>query len=512
MIVRPQYNKHLESNNHFYNVLNYALIKKDFEAVRGIINSVSNFTKDAALISRVSSLFINTPRCKKWFGISESINQSTVNMVFSGNVNIKINNNDDATRIVENFLYDGQLIDTLKEAYSTALSSVQDGKSYILMRTTSEYDLFSGYKVRDQFVEFEVLKQYEVYYSKNKFIKYLKKNIIDSIDNKEKTYSFEYIYTVLENGITTLNIVGYDDERKRLSESIVKNILEINETKVAFDYVPFFEVNIGRGQLPNAIYLEDSLAEALYFKGYDLGNSQSKKFVPEQYTYKQYKDGYDNGIDDRYQTTYITKTSIDGSGIVIQEGKSAIKEITDHMKLDILQACLDAKISPISLGYSLLDNLANNTDTTTTKERVSIRLRETHIGILRIIISKIIKTFLKINKVLVDIVDISIIFDQYITPSIETLTNVLAKQVQFGLKSVETAVRDLNKNEMSDEEINNEVERIMQKSIQRDFNVEQSLNAERIKVGSGDLLKPNNSKEPINNKEDNNLKSSGIVD
>ena len=65
---------------------------------------------------------------------------------------------------------------------------------------------------------------------------------------------------------------------------------------------------------------------------------------------------------------------------------------------------------------------------------------------------------------------------------------------------------------MSDEEINNEVERIMQKSIQRDFNVEQSLNAERIKVGSGDLLKPNNSKEPINNKEDNNLKSSGIVD
>ena len=192
------------------------------------------------------------------------------------------------------------------------------------MRTTSEYDLFSGYKVRDQFVEFEVLKQYEVYYSKNKFIKYLKKNIIDSIDNKEKTYSFEYIYTVLENGITTLNIVGYDDERKRLSESIVKNILEINETKAAFDYVPFFEVNIGRGQLPNAIYLEDSfllrrcILRVIWFRK----THKLRKFVPEQYDYKQYKDGYDNGIrDDRYQMTHLLlKQALMGSGIVIQEG------------------------------------------------------------------------------------------------------------------------------------------------------------------------------------------------
>ena len=145
------------------------------------------------------------------------------------------------------------------------------------------------------------------------------------------------------------------------------------------------------------------------------------------------------------------KANIEGNSIVLQEGKSAVKELQEHLKMDVLQGCLDAKISPISLGYSMLDSLANNTDTPTTKERVSIRLRETHIAILKILIAKIIKTFLQINKKEVEVSDIAILFDQYITPSIETMTNVLSKQVQFGIKSIEQAVRDLNKNEMSED-------------------------------------------------------------
>ena len=68
------------------------------------------------------------------------------------------------------------------------------------------------------------------------------------------------------------------------------------------------------------------------------------------------------------------------------------------------------RLIPISLGYSLLDSIANNTDTPTTKERVSIRLRETHIAILKILIAKIIKTFLFINGKNVEVSDIAVIF------------------------------------------------------------------------------------------------------
>ena len=53
----------------------------------------------------------------------------------------------------------------------------------------------------------------------------------------------------------------------------------------------------------------------------------------------------------------------------------------------------------------------------------------------------------------------------------KTTTNVLAKQVQFGLKSRTQTVRDLNKNELSDEEIELEIERIKDISTQVDFGV-----------------------------------------
>lgn len=512
MITRTHINQYLESNENFYNVLNYALIKKDFEAVRYILNNVSVFTKDPLVISRVSSLFLLDNRCVKWFGIAESINQSTVNMVFSGNVNIKINEDEEATKLVENFLYDGQLIETLKEAYASALSGVRDGKSYILMRTTSEYDLFSGYRIKDKFLEFEVLKQYEVKYHKNRLVKTLTKTIFDDIEKKEHEYRFEYIYTSQSNGITRLEVVGYDDNGDRLRPSAIKKILGINEVVMAYSYQPFFELNIGRGQLPNIIFLEDSLAKALYFKDTDLPNSQTKKHVPENLMYKTINASNAAEFDDPYSTTYPMKQSIDGNGLVIQEGKSAVKELQEHIKMDILEACLDAKISPISLGYSLLDSLANNTDTTTTKERVSIRLRETHIAILKILIAKIIKTFLQINGKNVEVSDIAVIFDQYITPSTETMTNVLAKQVQFGLKSIEQAVRELNKNEMSEEEIINEVERIEKRAIQLDFNMNQRKQAENEKDSDKKVESDPITKETINNKEDNNLKSSGIVE
>ena len=512
MIARPQLNKYLVENERFYNVLNYALVKKDFEAVRFILTNVTMFTNDPLVQNRISRLFLLDNRCVKWFGLAESINQSTVNMVFSGNVNIMVNQDDEATNLVENFLYDGQLIETLKEAYSSALAGVRDGKAYILMRTTSEYDLFTGYRIKDNFLEFEVLKQYEVSYNKNKLVKTITKEVFDEIDQKNKTYYFEYAYTSQPNGITRLEVSGKNEEGEKLKPSFVKSVLGIKDVNMAYSYQPFFELNVGRGQLPNVIYLEDGLAQAMYFKDKDLANSQTKKHVPENLMYKEITSSNAAEFDDPFSTTYPMKKSVDGNSLIIQEGKSAVKEIEEHMKMDILQGCLDAKINPISLGYSLLDSIANNTDTPTTKERVSIRLRETHIAILKILIAKIIKTFLFINGKNVEVSDIAVIFDQYITPSTETMTNVLAKQVQFGIKSIEQAVRELNKNEMSEEEIQNEVNRIKDRATQLDFNMAQRKQAENEKDSDKDVEKEPIVKEPINNKEDNNLKSEGIVE
>ena len=96
-----------------------------------------------------------------------------------------------------------------------------------------------------------------------------------------------------------------------------------------------------------------------------------------------------------------------------------------------------------------------------------------------------------------------IIFDQYITPSVETLTNVLAKQVQFGLKSTQQAVVDLNKNEMSDDEIKEEVARIKDQVVQMDYNVQQR---------NKNLQNKEEVDDKIDNKEDNTLKAKRYVE
>ena len=57
--MRPQENPYLKQNDYFYNVLNYALVKKDFEGVKYILSQVGSFTKDNVVINRISKLFFN---------------------------------------------------------------------------------------------------------------------------------------------------------------------------------------------------------------------------------------------------------------------------------------------------------------------------------------------------------------------------------------------------------------------------------------------------------------------
>ena len=172
----------------------------------------------------------------------------------------------------------------------------------------------------------------------------------------------------------------------------------------------------------------------------------------------------------------IIKGSIDKGGDAAQiiEGKSAIATIEKNLALNVIQACLDAKISPVSLGYNLVDKLGNNTDVGTDKERVSIRLRDSHIDRLKVFISKVVKQYLLLHDFNVPIEKISVLFAQYITPSTETLTNVLAKQVQFGIKSIPQAVTELNRDELSQEEVDKEVDFILSQSqAQIDLNMAQ---------------------------------------
>lgn len=480
--------KNIENNKLFFEVVNHYIGKRDFETAISVINNVANFTKDSNLQRRTQELFLSNPHCKEYFGLGENIVGSMTNMVFSGNVKIKVDKNKKAQKKIDDIYFDGYFISMLKKAYRYAISSYS-GKSYMFLNTRQEYNTISNVKIRDEFVNFEVVPIFEIKKLKNILTRTFFKTVefSDEKGKEEELFKFEYKYTVSNNGHTTLEISGYNMEDVELAESEIIDYLGIDTIYEEFDYIPFIEIDMEDGMLPNILWIEDSLAKTIFWKDEDLMSSQTHTYTPDDMLFELSLDGDEHKtFKDKYETRHITKQGIDSSEIVVVPGKSAISEIEKNLALSIIQASLDAKISPVSLGYSLIDRIASNTEVGVNRERVSIRLRENHITMLKVDIAKIIQTVLRIEGINVEIVDIAVLFDPYITPSVETATNVLSKQVQFGIKSRKRAVMELNKDELSDKEIEEEYNLIKELGTQIDYNVDQRKQAEK---GESNVLK-----------------------
>ena len=495
-----------ENNTRFLNTLNHFLAKKDLVLVKRLLMSVSEFSVDGRLQDTLTDLFINKNYCNELFGIAGDIVNTMGDIVFSGNVNIKTPKSN-ANKELERLLYDGLFIRMLKEAYVEAITAY-DHKSYVLMMFDKIIDEETHEKVGNTLANFKVLKSFEVEHYGNT----LKWNIYKEIDKpvkKDKLYQvgkFVYEYKTID-GRTYLTIRGYCEDGAELTPQEVMEFLEIESLNDEFDFKPYYRLDVEKSMLPKILRIEDKLAQAIYFQNEDLSNSQTQMYTPENMLYNvgNDKNSYFDDYKDQVKTKHTLRGGAsDGDKIEIVEGKSSIDFIEKNMAMLILEACLDGGISSLSLGHLLVDKFGNNTDVGESKERVTIRKRNSHVNVLKIFIAELIKDYLKEKGHNVDKEDITVIFDPYITPSVETMTNVLSKQVQFGIKSREQAVQDLNKNELSDNEIQKEIENIKEFTTQQDFN-----SVQQIKAGS-DNQKQDKDKDTTKLKVDNNLKSSGI--
>lgn len=480
--------KHRLNNKRFLEIINHHIGKRDFETVVGVLNNASSFTNDPHLLDRVNGLFLGSLYCKRYFGLGENIVGTMTNMVFAGDVNIKVENVA-AQKIIDDIYFDGYFISVLKRAYRYAISSYE-GKSYIFFNTRQEYNAVTEVKIRDEFVDFDVVPYYEITKNKNELVRTFYKTFKAQDENEtEVVYEFKYKYITDNLGNTELFISGKGENDEVLRDEVVVALLGIDTVYEYFEYIPYMEIDMESGMLPNILWIENSLAENLYWQDVDLGSSQTHTYTPDNMLYENIGLGENERaatFRDKYETQHIVKQGLDKAGIIVVPGKSAIDEIEKNLALSIIQASLDAKISPVSLGYSLIDRIASNTEVGLNRERVSIRLRENQVTMLKIYIAKIMQMVLKIEGYDLDITEIAILFDPYITPSVETTTNVLAKQVQFGLKSRKLASKELNRNELSDKEIEEEYELIKELGTQIDYNVSQRKQAEK---GGSNVLK-----------------------
>lgn len=500
--MRNLYNikRNVKDNEKFLNMISYHLAKRDYSTTIKMIKNVSQFTKCNELRERVKGLFITQNINKEYFGMAENIVGSMTNVVFSGNVKITVED-EQAQKLIDELYFDGYLLDNIKEAYKTAISMAHKAESFLFFNTIQEYDNRTEVKIKDEFINFEVVPSFEVEEEGNILTRRFYKTF--SVGNEDETRTYEYRYTTTRNMKTDLLIVGYNEDDERLSDEQVKEDLKIDNLQEHFDFVPYIKFEFGQGMLPNILWIENSLAENLYFQDEDLSNSQTITYIPESSMYEyealEYK-GERGAYYDKYQTKKVLK----GDNLEAQElvshvkGHSVIDNIEKNLALNVIQASLDAKISPITTGYSLVDKIASNTDVGRDKERVTIRLRENHITSLKVFTAKTVQLFLYLNNYIVDESDVSVLIDPYIVPSFEGMVNTLSKAVQFGIMSRYEAVRRLNKDELSQQELEEEYERIKEMTTQIDYNVDQQKQMEK---GNSNVLGKEVGKEKDNEKD-----------
>lgn len=479
-----EFKSYEKDNKRFFSIVNHHIYKRDFDIVKKLARNVSRITKDPELKKRTQELFMLDSRANEFFGLGETIVGSMSNMVFAGNVNLKTED-PKAQTFLNKIYFDGYFMDAIKKAYELALAT--SGKSYLFRNTLQEYDSYTNIKIKDEFLDYEIFPDYEIELYRNVLTRTFYKTI--EVEKDKYIYKFQYVYNTQKDGSTILEIKGFDDEDVLISDSETMELLGIDTVVEAYDFIPYREINMHKGMIPNMLFIEDSLALNLYFQDVDLSSAQTHTYTPDSMLYENVFTETEmvQTFKDRYATQHVVKSGgLDEQKIVVVEGKSAISEIEKNLALNVIQGCLDAKISPVSIGYSLIDKIASNTDVGVAKERNSIRLRENHISDLKIYIAKELVELAKLENIKLTVNDIAVIFDPYITPSIETMTNVLSKQVQFGIKSRELAVRDLNKNELTDREVEEEYERIKTLGTQIDYNVEQRKQEEK---GESNVLK-----------------------
>ena len=128
-----------------------------------------------------------------------------------------------------------------------------------------------------------------------------------------------------------------------------------------------------------------------------------------------------------------------------------------------------AGLSPTTIGLTGLESINSSAESQDAREKTSMRTREVALESWRVTLKELLNRYLQVKDYIQgkSIVDysglINITFNEYTNPTLENITNVLAKQVQTGLKAQVTAIKELNKG-MTEEQAREEYTKIQQEN------------------------------------------------
>lgn len=215
--------------------------------------------------------------------------------------------------------------------------------------------------------------------------------------------------------------------------------------------------------------IEDALTESISDLIDAIRKGGIKEFVSDELI-PQDENGNDMRLNHFNKTIITTKgSSTPGDSAAlwnVVQGEINWEAYTQTIRNLMSVAINKAGLSPTTLGLTGLESINSSSESQDAREKPSMRAREISLNGWRKTLTDLFNRYLQVSDYIKgeDIVDysdlIDITFNEYSNPTVENITDILVKQVQGGIKSRLTAVKELNKG-MSDEQAEEELLNIL---------------------------------------------------
>lgn len=317
----------------------------------------------------------------------------------------------------------------------------------------------------------------------------IKSFVVKEVSKDDPSYELREIHYKNEFGNVCISyrfaIDGkyvYADDEAKIEECRMKFDGDIDLSTVELplkDFLIIFKKNANSNQLykgergvpdiQGVADIEDALTESISDLIDAIRKGGIKEFVSDELI-PQDENGNDMRLNHFNKTIITTKGSStpgDSSALwnVVQgdiNWEAYTKTIQNLMSVAINKAGL----SPTTLGLTGLESINSSAESQDTREKPSMRTRAIALNGWKKTLKDLLNRYMQVKDYIdgQEIIDysslINITFDEYTNPTLENVTDILAKQVSAGIKSRLTAIKELSEG-ISDEEAEEELLRII---------------------------------------------------
>lgn len=312
-------------------------------------------------------------------------------------------------------------------------------------------------------------QNFEVNYRNGRILSYVLKRVSEDDEN----YEIREIYHKAEDGGIYLTYRFYYDGKYVApnDEALMKQCQQMFKTK--FDtrdvLLPFddFPIVFKKNDTNNNLYrgergvpdiqgldtIEDALTETISDLIDAIRKGGVKAYISEELI-PQTEDGQQLRFNQFNKTIVTTKGSSSPANpqelFKVEQANINWEAYTRTIQNLMSVAINKAGMSPTTIGLTGLESINSSAESQDAREKTSLRTRARCLVSWKLTLTELLNKYLQMldyinGEEILDYTDlIKIKFNEYSTPSLESITDVLARQVGAGIKSKKQAIKDLN--------------------------------------------------------------------